>query len=76
MESTIKDTVKDRSVLKREWYQFGYRDGQQETVEEVLQLLEGMRVPEDGRHEWRDHHNDTLDRCKARIISKFKIKED
>jgi hypothetical protein len=52
----MESTIKDKSVLKREWYQFGYRDGQQETVKEVLQLLEDMRVPEDGRHEWRDRH--------------------
>lgn len=70
------ENIVDKSVLKRQWYMMGHRDGQQETIEEILQLLEAMRVPEDGRHEWRDRHNDTLDRCKARIISEFKTKED
>ena len=70
----MESTIKDRSVLKREWYQFGYRDGQQETVKEILRLLEDMRVPEDRRHEWRDRHNDTLDKCKARLIKEFGIK--
>ncbi len=67
----MESIIKDKSVLKREWYQLGYREGQQETVEAILQLLEDMRVPEDGRHEWRDRHNDTLDRCKARLIKEF-----
>lgn len=44
------------------------------TVEKCIQILEEMRVPEDGRHEWRDRHNDTLDRCKARLAKEFKIK--
>jgi hypothetical protein len=70
----MEQNIKDKSVLKREWYQFGYIDGQQETVKKILQLLEDMRVPEDGRHEWRDRHNDTLDRCKARLTEEVGIK--
>ncbi len=67
----MESIIKDKSVLKREWYQLGYRDGQQETVEEILQLLEDMRVPEDGRHEWRDHHNDCIDRVIRKLNQKF-----
>ena len=39
------------------------------TVEKCIQILEDMRVPEDGRHEWRDRHNDTLARVKVRFVS-------
>lgn len=43
-------------------------------VEKCIQLLEDSRVPEDGRHEWRDHHNDCIDRCLVRLKKEFQIK--
>ena len=43
------------------------------TVEKCIQILEDMRVPEDGRHEWRDRHNDTLDRVKMRFTKEFGV---
>lgn len=43
------------------------------TVEKCIQLLENMKVNEDGRHEWRDHHNDCIDKCKAKLAKEFEI---
>ena len=55
-------------------YKNGYEKGIKETVEKCIQLLEDMRVPEDGRHEWRDRHNDCIDRCLVRFKKEFQIK--
>ena len=55
-------------------YKNGYEKGSKETVEKCIQLLEDLRVPEDGRHEWRDHHNDCIDRCLVRFKKEFQIK--
>ena len=43
------------------------------TAEKCMQLLENMKVPEDSRHEWRDHHNDCIDKCKAKLAKEFEI---
>ena len=45
----------------------------EKTAEKCLQLLESMKVHEDGRHEWRDHHNDCIDKCKAKFAKEFEI---
>lgn len=43
------------------------------TAKEIYSLLDTMKVPEDGRHQWRDTHNDCIDRCKSKIKERYGV---
>ena len=43
------------------------------TVEKILKLLDNMYVKEDDRHYWREHNNDCIDKCKAKISKQFGV---
>lgn len=43
-------------------------------VEEIITFLETLKVEEDGRHIWRDYHNDCIDRCRKALTEKYKVK--
>ena len=53
----------------------GYRNAD-EVRKEMLEFLETLKVDEDGRHAWRDNHNDAIDRCRKKIIEHFNIEVD
>lgn len=42
-----------------------------ETVMEIINFIEGLKVPEDGRHEWRDRHNETIEKIILKLNQKF-----
>lgn len=44
-----------------------------ETVKKIITFIENLKVEEDGRHYWRDHHNDTIERIVKRLKEKYKI---
>lgn len=42
-----------------------------ETAKEIIKFVETLKVDEDGRHEWRDWHNDSIDRVALKLKQKF-----
>lgn len=46
---------------------------EKDTAKEIYSLLDTMKVPEDGRHQWRDNNNDCIDRCKSKIKECFGV---
>ena len=41
------------------------------TLRKVMQILDSMYVPEDGKHEWRDYRNENLDKIKEKLKLEF-----
>lgn len=44
-----------------------------QVVKEVLKLLDEMRVEEDDRHQWRENHNDCIEKCKVKLAKEFRV---
>lgn len=42
-------------------------------VNDILQLLESKKVPEDGRHEWRDYRNESIEKMQESIKEKYNV---
>ena len=42
-------------------------------VKDILQLLESKKVPEDGRHEWRDYRNESIEKMQESIKEKYNV---
>ena len=60
-----------QSIRFAQWlYNAGYRQVK-ETIKKIIDFIESLKVPEDGRHEWRDHHNDCIDKVILKINQKF-----
>lgn len=72
----IPDNMRSRIIIVETVPDEVYMAGYNEAVEKCMQILEAMRVPEDGRHEWRDRHNDCIDRCKAEFAKEFNLMVD
>lgn len=49
------------------------RRARREEYNKFLEFLDSRYVEEDGRHEWRDHNNDCIDRCKKAFVEQFCI---
>lgn len=49
------------------------REARKQVVEDVLAPLDEMKVKEDDRHQWRENHNDCIEKCKAKIAKKFGV---
>lgn len=50
-----------------------------ETVKRAIDFIETLRVKEDGRHQWREDHNDCIDKVIFKLnlefMNSFEIKE-
>ena len=42
-------------------------------VKDILQLLESKKVPEDGRHEWKDYRNESIEKMQESIKEKYNV---
>lgn len=40
-------------------------------AEKIIAFIETLKVEEDGRHQWRDNHNDCIDRVILKLNQKF-----
>ncbi len=58
--SKFEETMNDIKKLERK-----------ETAREIIAFIETLKVEEDGRHEWRDRHNDAIDRVILKLNQKF-----
>ena len=42
-------------------------------VNDILQLLESKKVLEDGRHEWKDYRNESIEKIQESIKEKYNV---
>lgn len=42
-----------------------------ETAEKIIAFIETLKVKEDGRHQWREDHNDCIDKVILKLNQKF-----
>lgn len=54
------------------YYDLGYRK-EKDTAKEIVRFLEKLKVKEDGKHDWRENHNDCIDKCKRRLADEYGI---
>ena len=47
------------------------RKARKETAKDIIDFIKTLKVDEDGRHEWRDHHNDSIDRVTLKLNQRF-----
>lgn len=44
---------------------------QKETTEKIIDFIETLKVKEDGRHQWREDHNNCIDKVTLKLNQKF-----
>ena len=48
-----------------------YEQARKETAKEIITFIKTLKVEEDGRHQWRDNHNDCIDKVILTLNWKF-----
>ena len=62
---------KNSLYYSRETLENKLAQARKEMAREIINFIEDLKVPEDGRHEWRDRHNETIERIIPKLNQKF-----
>ena len=57
--------------MTRDTYDAMLELARKEMVKEIINFIESLKVKEDGIHQWRENHNDTIDKVLLKLNGKF-----